>query len=246
MNLPPSYQAAVGSRQQESPTKNSLAGKDHLMMETVRLHKNIKERQQYDRMAEFYAIIKTTEHLENARLSNSIDKEEYARECSSLISQFKDTESVLQRQNIIQDSRTFMSEYGLGDCALAMERLLTYGVPATVVHRSGDSNPDLAAQARQAAETTQCFITAMDALKLEQKAVDEVQPLISDLMDRLTRMPGLPVNFEPTTKIEQWLIELNQMRAADELSDDQVRQLLHDLDSSYSGFFRLLEQERAK
>mmetsp|Transcript_34791 Transcript_34791/g.46012 ORF Transcript_34791/g.46012 Transcript_34791/m.46012 type:complete len:87 (-) Transcript_34791:375-635(-) len=86
----------------------------------------------------------------------------------------------------------------------------------------------------------------MDALKLEQKAVDEVQPLISDLMDRLTRMPGLPVNFEPTTKIEQWLIELNQMRAADELSDDQVRQLLHDLDSSYSGFFRLLEQERAK
>ena len=35
---------------------------------------------------------------------------------------------------------------------------------------------------------TQCFITAMDALKLEQRAVDEVQPLIIDLADRLNKV----------------------------------------------------------
>lgn len=35
---------------------------------------------------------------------------------------------------------------------------------------------------------TQCFITAMDALKLEQRAVDEVQPLIYDLSDRLNKV----------------------------------------------------------
>lgn len=37
---------------------------------------------------------------------------------------------------------------------------------------------------------TQCFITAMDALKLEQRAVDEVQPLIYDLSDRLNKVSG--------------------------------------------------------
>lgn len=37
---------------------------------------------------------------------------------------------------------------------------------------------------------TQCFITAMDALKLEQRAVDEVQPLIYDLSDRLNKVRG--------------------------------------------------------
>lgn len=38
---------------------------------------------------------------------------------------------------------------------------------------------------------TQCFITAMDALKLEQRAVDEVQPLIYDLSDRLNKVRHL-------------------------------------------------------
>lgn len=38
---------------------------------------------------------------------------------------------------------------------------------------------------------TQCFITAMDALKLEQRAVDEVQPLIYDLSDRLNKVSKL-------------------------------------------------------
>jgi hypothetical protein len=36
----------------------------------------------------------------------------------------------------------------------------------------------------QVAETVQHFITAMDAVKLEQRAVDEIQPLISDLTTR--------------------------------------------------------------
>ena len=35
---------------------------------------------------------------------------------------------------------------------------------------------------------------------------------------------------------------LSRMRAADELTDEQVRQLLFDLDSAYSAFNRLLHQ----
>ncbi|CAM9683516.1 unnamed protein product [Scytosiphon promiscuus] len=121
-----------------------------------------------------------------------------------------------------------------------MDRLVKYGVPATVLHRQVDER-DQIGRARQAAETTQCFITAMDALKLEQRAVDEVQPLIYDLSDRLNKVDGLPNDYEGIQKTREWLVTLNSMRAADELSEDQARQLLHDLDNSYSAFFRYLE-----
>ena len=38
------------------------------------------------------------------------------------------------------------------------------------------------------AEAVQHFITAMDAVKLESRFVDQLQPLLSDLMDSLTRL----------------------------------------------------------
>ncbi|CAM9105520.1 unnamed protein product [Choristocarpus tenellus] len=164
---------------------------------------------------------------------------QYSHECSALISQYKDAESALKAEGIITNTTDFVAEYQL-DCPYAMERLVKYGVPATVLHRNVDEQ-DQIGRARQAAETTQCFITAMDALKLEQRAVDEVQPLVSDLMDRLNKVTGLPNDFEGTSKAREWLITFNAMRAADEISEDQARQLLHDLDISYSAFFRFLE-----
>lgn len=57
------------------------------------------------------------------------------------------------------------------------------GVPESI--RSGES----ADVAVTVAETVQHFITAMDAVKLESRFVDELQPLLSDLMDSLTRLP---------------------------------------------------------
>ncbi|CAM9541013.1 unnamed protein product [Heterosigma akashiwo] len=235
MAEPPTYHAAVNSS-----LRQPIPDNDHLMMEDVKLYKNTRERQRYDRLAEFYAIIKTTEHLENARLSNSIDKEEYARECTTLIQQFKDTESVLIRQNYITDTSSFQKKYPL-DCVRMNGALRRHGLPSATKDCDETTSAGLALQARQAAEATQAFITAMDALKLEQRAV---QPLVADVMDRLTRLAALPADFAPTQKIEAWLKELNGLRAADELGEDQARQLLHDLDAAYSGFFRFLESER--
>jgi ESCRT-I complex subunit VPS28 len=54
------------------------------------------------------------------------------------------------------------------------------------------------------AETVQHFITAMDSIKLEQRAVDELHPLISDLMNSLTRIPGLPPTFFGLEKFRNW------------------------------------------
>ena len=84
----------------------------------------------------------------------------------------------------------------------------------------------------------------MDAVKLEQRAVDELQPLLSDLMDALTRLPDIPDDFEPNHRVSRWLRKLNSMRAVDEIDEDDARQLYHDLDLSYAEFTRYLKRKR--
>lgn len=121
------------------------------------------------------------------------------------------------------------------DCPRATERLLRMGVPEPI--KSADDNTTVAVTV---AETVQHFITTMDAVKLEQRAVDELQPLLSDLMDSLTRLPETPNDFEPNRKVRKWLQKLNAMRAVDQIDEDDARQLYHDLDSAYAEFSRYL------
>ena len=51
-------------------------------------------------------------------------------------------------------------------------------------HPEFTSQPDEISQAATVAEVVQHFITAMDSLNLNQREIDEVQPLISDLLHR--------------------------------------------------------------
>jgi len=72
-------------------------------------------------------------------------------------------------------------------------------------------------------DVVQKFITFMDALKLNYKSKDQLHPLLSDLMTSLNT--SMRKDFEARAKIVQWLITLNQMRAVDELTEDQSRQV---------------------
>lgn len=94
------------------------------------------------------------------------------------------------------------------------------------------------------AETVQAFITAMDALKLGHKAMDEVQPLMSDLMGALAKVRSLPGDFEGLVKIKLWLQKLNDMRASDEIDEEEIRQLIFDLETSYSAFHKHLSSSK--
>lgn len=49
--------------------------------------------------------------------------------------------------------------------------------------------------------------------------------------------------FEDKGKIVQWLISLNQMRAADKLDDDQVREFQFDMEQAYYGFKAILKKD---
>jgi len=122
------------------------------------------------------------------------------------------------------------------DCPLASHRLLVAGVPETMVQSDTDNRASIIT----VAETTEHFINVLDALKLEVKAVDELQPLLSDLMNKLARLKDTPNDFEPNRVIQQWLQKLNLMRAIDEIDEADARQLSMDLDEAYQEFKRFL------
>lgn len=87
-------------------------------------------------------------------------------------------------------------------------------------------------------EATQEFITFLDAVKLGMLSKDQLHPLLSDVIQSVNRVTDQ--DFESRGKIVQWLITLNQMRASDELSEQQARELELDIQQAYQGFRRTL------
>jgi len=83
-------------------------------------------------------------------------------------------------------------------------------------------------------EATQEFITFLDALKLGFLAKDQLHPLLSEVIVNVNKVTDK--DFEGRGKIIQWLITLNQMKATEELSDDQARELDLDMNAAYQGF----------
>ncbi|XP_072781206.1 vacuolar protein sorting-associated protein 28 homolog isoform X1 [Taeniopygia guttata] len=118
------------------------------------------------------------------------------------------------------------------DCPLAMERIRE-DRPITIKDDKGNLN-------RCIADIVSLFITVMDKLRLEIRAMDEIQPDLRELMETMTRMSALPPDFEGRHKVNQWLQTLSAMSASDELDDSQVRQMLFDLESAYNAFNRFL------
>ena len=117
----------------------------------------------------------------------------------------------------------------------ATERI-RIGLPSTVTAPSintttsgnGGSNGTLILEA------TQDFITFLDALKLGLLAKDQLHPLLSDVIQSANKVTDR--DFEGRGKIVQWLITLNQMKATEEVSEDQARELELDMNSAYQGF----------
>jgi ESCRT-I complex subunit VPS28 len=134
----------------------------------VRLWHDKREREMYDNFADLFAIIKTTEKLEKAYVRDVVSAKEYEPACTKLIAQFRTLKTALR--DTVPDVEQFMKDYKM-DCPAALNRLLVSGIPATVEHKSASSDSGTAAAV---AECVQHFITAMDTLKLNMLAVDQV------------------------------------------------------------------------
>ncbi|KAH9014154.1 VPS28 protein-domain-containing protein [Lactarius deliciosus] len=123
------------------------------------------------------------------------------------------------------------------DHPAALHRL-EVGVPATVEH-SSEAGPETG---KWVAETTQSFITFMDALKLRLRAKDQLHPILQELVTGYARFKGSK-DWEGRSKMVGWLITLNGMKASDEITEEQSRQLMFDVDHAYAEFFRSLSSK---
>lgn len=68
---------------------------------------------------------------------------------------------------------------------------------------------------------------------------DTLHPILVETIQAVNKVTDR--DFDNKGKIIQWLISLNQMRAAEDLSADQARELQFDMNLAYDGFKAVLE-----
>ncbi|PNS21635.1 Vacuolar protein sorting-associated protein 28 2 [Sphaceloma murrayae] len=207
--------------------------------EEVKLATNAAERDLYESLAEIYSIIVTLDALEKAYLKDSIAENEYTETCSRLLKQYK---SNLSDENVFKafgDLDSFKDEWGL-EVPRATDRL-KIGLPATIeapTTRHGPQGSGSNAAAAHIVAASEDFITVLDAIKMNMLSKDQLHPFLVDTIQAVNKVTDQ--EFENKGKIVQWLITLNQMRAAEELSMDQAREMLYDIERAYDGFKAVL------
>ncbi|CAN0030353.1 vacuolar protein sorting-associated protein 28 homolog [Lethenteron reissneri] len=209
---------------------NAAPANNPELYEEVKLYKNAREREKFDNMAELFAVVKTLQALEKAYIKDCVTPNEYTAACSRLLVQYKAAFKQVQGSEF-QNIEEFCRKYRL-DCPLAMERIKE-DRPITIKDDKGNLN-------RCIADIVSLFITVMDKLRLEIRAMDEIHPDLRELMETMNRMSSIPSDFEGKEKVRTWLQTLGTMSASDELDDSQVRQMLFDLESAYNAFNRHL------
>lgn len=68
-------------------------------------------------------------------------------------------------------------------------------------------------------------------MKLNMVSKDSLHPLLSEVIQSVNKVTEQ--DFENRGKIIQWLITLNQMRATEDLTEDQARELAFDMEQAY-------------
>ena len=203
-------------------------------VQEVKLWSNKKERQQYDNFANLFALIKTVEKLEKAYVNSAVPSDRYEAACMELLAKYKTLRNTLV--DTVPDMQHFMATYSM-HCPSARHRLQV-GIPATIEHRV--NRPGDASSAVNVAECVHHSIGAMDTLKLNMAAKDQIAPCLSDLLTSLHKVPQLPAEFAGKLCVRRWIERLDNMRASDELGEDEVRQLLYEIENSYNAFMQLL------
>ena len=206
--------------------------------EEVKLFTNSVDRDLYESLAEIYSIIVTLDALEKAYLKDSITDADYGETCGRLLKQYRSNLANETVARAFGDLETFKREWDM-ECPRATERIRV-GLPATVEHPSHKPTPQAgAAAATSIVAASECFITVLDAIKICMVSKDQLHPLLADTIQAVNKVTD--TEFDHREKIVHWLITLNQMRAAEQLGQEQSRELEFDITRAYNGFKSTLE-----
>ncbi|KAL2211600.1 ESCRT-1 complex, Vps28 subunit [Sarocladium strictum] len=236
-------------RQSYAPTPHSYVPNTNLsatinLDEEVKLTNTRAERDLQDSLAELFSIIVTLDELEKAFLKDAVPEAEYTEICERSLRQYKALLADETISTAFVGLDEFKAKFEL-EVPRATERLRV-GMPSTTVTASS-AGPTPAPAASNATsntsgvlilEATQDFITFLDAVRLGLLSKDQLHPLLTEVIQSVNKVAD--TDFENRGKIVQWLITLNQMKATEDLSEEQARELEMDIQQAYQGFRRTL------
>uniref|UniRef100_A0A7E4UZM0 Vacuolar protein sorting-associated protein 28 homolog n=1 Tax=Panagrellus redivivus TaxID=6233 RepID=A0A7E4UZM0_PANRE len=199
--------------------------RDPRFMQEVRLFENSSERERLDNMSELYAIMMALENLEKVFRCDCVSPREYTAECSKLLAQYKIAVKLLPGL----DLDDFLRKYRV-NCPAALSRIRE-DRPTTVAGDAGNAT---------IAEIVAMFITLQDYLKLNERGVEELYPTLNDLRHAMEALKTLPSDFDGAIKVNHWHNKLKGMTASEEISEEEARQMVFEIETAYNSFMRFL------
>ena len=122
-----------------------------------------------------------------------------------------------------------MDQYNIQHCASA-KQLLKSGQSN---YRGEETDRNLA---QRVFDITTKFIAPIDVLALDIKSVDDLLPALRDVQQALTAYPNLPADYQGLPTVTAWVNKMSVMKAAEEISDEDARQLKFELDGAMQRF----------
>lgn len=213
-----------GSSQQETGSDKAKLDQE------VKLYHNSREREEYDNRANLFSIIQTIQALEIAYIKDAVSPKDYHQACSKLLEQSKAALGLV-KQSFNNGIDEFAKRYHM-ECHAALQRIKD-GKPLAVHEENRN-------ESRLIADVVSMFLTLLDRLRLDIMANDQLQPDVKDLLDAMDKMRSLPKDFEGRKAVQRWLDVLKDMAASDELTPDQARQMVFDIEGAYNDFNKFL------
>jgi len=204
------------------------------LMEEVKLSRNPREREKYDNLAELFAVLTTLQCLEKAYIADRVSADQYTKNCSRLLTQFKAAFKQVSSEQDFPTVEDFMRKYRM-DCPAALVRIKE-DRPITVKDDKGNTQ-------KMIADTVALFITSQDKLRMDILAKDDLYIDVKDLHDFLQQLSILPDDFEGKEKVGKWLRILDLMEAGDELEKEEARKMAFDIESSYAALLNVLGRQ---
>lgn len=193
------------------------------------------DRQHIDYLADLFAIVIAIEQIEKASRRDLVTQDQYNSTVRRLLEKYRSTVSHLEngRNPFFTTIDEFLDAY-CSRCPAAR---------ATIKEGPVSSPTENSARflARQSMECGQYFITLLDALRLQQTAVDALNPLLIDLLQGLARLKLTDRDF--CVRLVKWREKLDTMYAADVLQEADARAFAYDLERGYNALRTYLEDD---
>jgi len=187
-----------------------------------------------------FSVIKQTEYLERAFLSDKINADDYENQVLKLLNLYSSLKDTLKLRDDEEGTgvRLFMRDYGLDTCRAAAKRLIEDKMPATQIHVRHGPGPKN--NRKLITDTTQIFIATMDFINPDFRSEllfsDETVRQLRPLVDNLNLFTDVRLDWPARLRLHNWLRTLMNRQATVVVSTDERRQLLADLETAHHDF----------